>query len=1307
MARTAPVPNIPAIPGMNPGVWIMGGGGGGGGGNGRGGNGSGNGQGAGGGNGGNDAQGGGKGAGSCGPGSGAGCPNPSHGGGGGTHAGDPIDPMTGRVYTVPAVDLALPGPLPLVIKRTYSSTARERDVGLGRGWAHSLAWEIEPRRRTLLLYNPEGTHTRALLPAIGESVVLSRGVLTRHDWGYTLVIETGDVLVFSGTQANGARYALSRIVDPSGNSIDLAYADGRLSSIIDSVKRTVRVRRHADGRIAAFEVKNSPHQGQWVAFRRYRYDSAGHLVAAEDAAGRSVRYSYDDGLLTSLVYPSGLLVCFRYDARRRCVETWTEAPGTTDALDERAPAFLADGMTRARGMLHCKVEHGGDGYVELVTSRDVKRYSGNEHGKLEKAVWGPGVHTNTFDSIGNVTSYTDPTGACWRWDRDAFGRVVREIDPLGAVQEYAYNERGLLASMTDPVGAEFHFEYNDGGKLLAIDGPGGNAIAYKRDRRGLPIEATMPDGAITRMDYDALGNRVVVTEPDGGRRFIEYDYLGQVLGFTDERGGTTRYVYGPCRELRVIRLPDGVTIGYDYDEDGRLAAVTDPMGRRCELVWSGMVVHEVRRPDGARVRFRYDREGDLLRVIHGSGEEHVLVRSPAGRIIEERTFEGRTIRYKHDLLGRIVQSESGSGEVTEFKYDLVGRLVERVYADGTVDRFEYDPAGRLLRAESSASETAFRYDGRGRLVAELHRVNGRSYVVESSYDAAGNRTRRSTSLGYVESMVYDPMGQPTRILLDDSETVEIGWDSRGFEARRALPGGGLIQSACDSIGRITHQRVFRPSGQPRAAEPAWAGPRPPGLTEEHYHAYTLAGDLLEEWGLVEGRTAYTYDPVSQVISRVPQHARAELFGYDAAENVHEAGPAAQLRRYEPGGKLIRRGDVDYLYDADARLIEKRRNAEPGRSVCRYRWNARGLLEAIELDDGTVIEFAYDAFARRVEKRVRRRGEAARATRFVWDGDTVVHEVREAADPQGNTVVHERTYSFLPRSRAPLAHRDALVQASGKRAEGGWIHYINDPVGHPRALVSGQGEVLGRIHRSVWGQVDAGAPDQATTPLRFPGQYADDETGVVYNRYRYYDPEIGRYISPDPLGLAGGLRPFGYASNRPLAMIDPDGLAPVRASVQGPYSNGPFGSSTDVRSGQRHYGGGDRLPGQLHPAVQDALVPVYNGVSARGQADALPHYCAEPWAMTNYIRNYEHANGIPPNTMNPQHPNWNDCIGSIQSITAQQGQTGRIPCPNCSQMLANLGVQSHQVPPVNGQNFSQPDRGWASQHQGPVVHLGFR
>lgn len=131
MARTAPVPNIPAIPGMNPGIFVMGGGGAGGGGSGKGGKGQGGAQGAGGENAGDGAEGGGENAGSCGAGSGAGCPNPSHGGSG-TAAGDPVDVFSGRVYTLPTIDLALGGPLPLRVWRVYSSHARERDIGLGR-----------------------------------------------------------------------------------------------------------------------------------------------------------------------------------------------------------------------------------------------------------------------------------------------------------------------------------------------------------------------------------------------------------------------------------------------------------------------------------------------------------------------------------------------------------------------------------------------------------------------------------------------------------------------------------------------------------------------------------------------------------------------------------------------------------------------------------------------------------------------------------------------------------------------------------------------------------------------------------------------------------------------------------------------------------------------------------------------------------------------------------------------------------------------------------------------------------------------
>ncbi|MGK3959328.1 DUF6531 domain-containing protein [Sorangium sp. So ce118] len=392
MARTAPVPNIPAIPGMNPGTWIMGGGGGGGGGNGRGGRGRGGGQGAGGNGGGNGAQGGGKNAGACGPGSGGGCPNPSHGRGGGTSAGDPVDPVTGRVYTAKAVDLALPGLIPLVIERSYSSETSNVDLGLGYGWSHSLAWAVEVRRRTLRVLAPHAAPTTADVPEPGRAVALPCGQLTRHEAGYSLVVNG---LLYVLDEPQGSSWLLSRIVDRYDNQIRLVYENNRLSRVLDSVGRVVRVRRHGDGRIAAFEVKNASEQGRWTSLRAYRYSERGDLASAVDAAGNEHRYEYDEEhRLLRRREPGGLVAEFRYTDQGRCVEAWCQRPGN-DALDGDLPDTLDDRQTKVKGFCHVKIEDHGV-FIEVITSRSTRRIEGNHLDKADKVVWqGTCIRTGT------------------------------------------------------------------------------------------------------------------------------------------------------------------------------------------------------------------------------------------------------------------------------------------------------------------------------------------------------------------------------------------------------------------------------------------------------------------------------------------------------------------------------------------------------------------------------------------------------------------------------------------------------------------------------------------------------------------------------------------------------------------------------------------------------------------------------------------------------------------------------------------------------------------------------------------------
>ncbi|UQA55434.1 RHS repeat-associated core domain-containing protein [Polyangium aurulentum] len=1190
-------------------------------------------------------------------------------------AGDPVDVVTGRVFTEPVVDLSLPGWMPFILERSYSSTARHRDIGLGRGWTHSFGWEIEIHRRTLSLWTPAGTASERAIPELEASVPVDGGVLVRRGWGYQLIGRDGRSLAFQQVDGNPRRLRLTRIGDRNGNAIELRYRGGALDTIIDSVGRIIRVRRHGDGHIAAFEVLNATSQGRWVAFRSYAYDSAGHLIAAFDGEHRPVRFTYDDGLLTSYTYPSGLCVIYRYDAGDRCVETWAERPGPDPSLDASAPRYLADKVTLARGVRHCKIEYGVDGYREVVTSRSTRRCFGNSLGKVDKMTWNRGVHSYRYDELGNLAAYTDPLQSTWLWERDELGRVVREIDPLGAVTCYAYDEAGERVEIVDARMNSIRYTRDARGNLLSVDDALGNVVAFSFGPRGELVVATQPNGGVTRFVYDDQGNRVEVVEPSGAVARWRYNAFGRPVVNVDARGAETRYAYNDRLELVAIHLPDGTTRSFGYDPDGHLTSVTEADGRRTELSWAGFgAVHEVRKADGRRIGYRYDREGDLVRVINERGEEHRISRDVEGRILEERTFDGRVVSYQLDAAGRIVRITNGAREVTTLAYDVCGRVVERAYADASADRFEYDELGRLVSADNGAVRCTFEYDARGRRAKDTLAFGGEVYTVESTYDACGIRTGVSTSLGYAQQVDVDVMGLPTRVLLDCTTPISFRTDAGGLEVERALPGGARIETRSDVLGRLERRALLKPTAGPMlgAGQPEWLGALPRTAVSDQIFQYTMGGELAAVYDALERRRViHAHDALGQLTALVPEHARGEVFRYDEAGNVHEAG--AEARAYGPGGRLLRKGDVEYVYDDDARLVEKRR-VTPGGSevVCRYTWNGRGLLAAIEKPGGECIEYAYDAFARRVQKRAFE-GRAVRSeTRFVWDEDLIAQEVRTVASRQGDPVVEERRYSFRPGTPYPLAHRDVRIEG-GERTAGEWVHYVNDLVERPRLLVTGAGDVLAELEFSAWGCL-APHEGRAETPLRSPGQYADDESGLAYNRFRYYDPETGLFISPDPAGLEGGLHAFAYADNRPTEMFDPEGMCPVFttiASEQPAQGGGTRRKSVEV--GSRRAGSSD----DIHPIVQQSLAPPGQGPGPGSPAGGRqPTTCGEPRALTAHIRNWERNIGRELDPNNPaDHDEIKRCLGSITMIRSEErgpnNSVRRAPCENCSQLLARL------------------------------------
>ncbi|HEY8091294.1 MAG TPA: RHS repeat-associated core domain-containing protein [Polyangiaceae bacterium] len=702
--------------------------------------------------------------------------------------------------------------------------------------------------------------------------------------------------------------------------------------------------------------------------------------------------------------------------------------------------------------------------------------------------------------------------------------------------------------LTDQAGNVTTIRRDQRGNFVVGQDPAGAITQVVCDDRGLYTAVTDPTGATMRYAHDAQGNLVEMVQPNGGKWAFTYDAFGRRLSTKDPAGAETRYAYSNRGDLLAVTDPAGGVTRYSYDGEGHVTQIWSPKGHSTQLTWGGFHQLSARRdPNGNVVRLAYSREGELVAIHNEREEVHHLTYDPAGRLVGEETFDGRKIRYRNDAAGRLVRVENGAGEIRELVYDLAGQLVERKLPDDTSEAFEYDARGLLIGATNGAGMFRFERDAVGRIVREMQKVGGVEHWVAVTYDAAGNRVSRQTSLGHTERMQRDAMGSRLLTVLDEDYRIEHGNDVFAREVQRKLPGGGMIESVFDPLGRLAQRQARSPFGARAlaAGEPEWLGRRDDGVTAMTSYQYDADGELVSRSDRLRGLTRYDYDPVGQLLAAVPEKARPEVFRYDPTGNPYEAADGVAQREYGKGNRLLRKGNTEYEWDDEGRLARKRERDASGDRVWTYAWSGAGLLERVETPDGKRVEFAYDPFARRVAKSTSERDgtkwRTSSRTRFVWDGDVLAHEVRNAAGASGDPIVETKTYVFDDQAYTPAAHRDGHPGDTAAAAPR-WFHYVNDSSGAPETLVDARGEPACALDRSAWGEMQARPGARTTTPLRLQGQYEDEETALVYNRARYYSPGLGLFISADPLGCEGGLNLFAYAANA-LGWADPFGLSP--------------------------------------------------------------------------------------------------------------------------------------------------------------------
>ena len=454
--------------------------------------------------------------------------------------------------------------------------------------------------------------------------------------------------------------------------------------------------------------------------------------------------------------------------------------------------------------------------------------------------------------------------------------------------------------------------------------------------------------------------------------------------------------------------------------------------------------------------------------------------------------------------------------------DAAGRLTAKETADSRTE-YVHDAADQLLeirRRRSDAGETdapeiiRFSYDRLGRMLSE-ETAQG---VLTHQYDELSNRTATTFPDGRTQRHLYYGSGHLQQINLDREVISEFTRDALHREVLR-------------SQGRLSTRQLYDPAGRLKRRE-TYSGMRgvvPETFTDRQY-SYSGEDELLKTRHSRRGETDYFYDPTGRITAcRSEDEGYLASWQYDAAGNLlgRRAGERGTAENsVVPFNRLMSYRGVHYRYDEFGRAVEKE-----GRSGTQsYRYDAEHRMVEVTTARGT-YRYVYDALGRRTEKQhISPDGKPYNRTKFLWDGMRLAQESR----PEGT----DSLYIYRdPGSYEPLAR----VDKAGKEGPNRILYFHTDVNGAPEEMTDSDGKIVWETGYQVWGNTiqekDHGGVEQN---LRYQGQYLDRETGLHYNLHRYYDPDVGRFMVTDPIGLAGGLNLYQYAPN-PLSWIDPLGL----------------------------------------------------------------------------------------------------------------------------------------------------------------------
>lgn len=1091
-------------------------------------------------------------------------------------ANDPIDVATGRML-LPQTDIVLPGSLPLVFERVFDSSHRA-GRWFGTGWSSTVDQRLEIDAEGVVFSCNEGSLLAYPHPAPGVPVMPTHGrrwPLERVADGYTITDpEAGQVRHFV-EQPTGDLALLAQIDDRNGRWIAFEYDEtGAPTSIVHHggyhLKLTTR-----EGRVTALHLAGAGPDGTDQEILRYGYTD-GHLTAVTNSSGKPLRFDCDElGRITAWTDTNGSRYEYVYDEHDRCMyQSGTnghlEAHFTWDDTDPDTGLRMTS-MTDSLGhTTRYVINDRSQVITEIDALGAITRFEHDRYHRL-LSVTDPLGHTSrsVYDELGRLTVVVRPDGREASADYNSLNLPVRIKNSDGTTTRQTYDDHGNRTSVTDGSGAKTGFSYDAAGHLAMVENALGQRSTMRCNEAGLPTEAVDPLGATTRYERDGFGRLIAVADPVGDVTHFQWTVEGKLSHRTDR---------------------DGSTQSWTYDGEGNCLTHTDAQGGTSHFEYTHFDLMTARTgPDGARYEFDHNTNLQLTQVTNPLGLNWTYTYDPSGRLTTETDFNNRTLTYRCDASGQLTHRTNGLGQTIRYEHNEVGQLI-RKEADGAVTAYEYDIFDQIARAIGPEVTLSRLRDRHGRLKSET--VNGRTLT--HGHDVLGRRTSRTTPSGAQTTWSYDAAGRPMT-LTSSGRKLAFAHDALGREVSRVVGDTTELTHEFDPVGRLTGQQVTA-HGQ---------------VLRHRAYTYRSDGHLVDINSNFGERRRFDVDPAGRVTA-VHASSWTETYAYDQAGNQTEANwssahpsKEASGERVYSGTRIIRAGHIRYTHDAQGRIIQRqipRLSRKP--DTWRYSWDAEDRLTSVITPDGTHWRYTYDPLGRRIaKKRYAADGESVvENISFTWDGTTLCEQTGPTGE-QGISIALTWDHDGF----RPLTQTERILSPdeSQESVDERFFAIVTDLVGTPTELIDESGSLAWHTRSTLWGTTSWAADSTAYTPLRFPGQYFDPESGLHYNLHRYYDPETARYLTVDPLGLTPAFNPVSYVKN-PHTWADPLGLGPC-----------PPVSLTEAKSKALKAAG---VPEGAEPLQIDEFVkattPEWQGGKQLMDENHRPIYYTEEWYETS-------------------------------------------------------------------------------------------